>query len=109
MRSELVMMTAVFACLASAATAQLGDTIDSTVRLGGAMHAAARVCGGYSQAQLDQMKSMQKSQAMQRGMSSVAFENIFAAAFRQVQDQMAKAPPAKKKQTCDQLRGMAGK
>ncbi len=78
----------------------------SLFELGGGMHAAVKICGGYTDAQLRDMKQQQKTQATASGMSAAAFETTFKAAYDRAHTKLSAASAAEKEKTCRQLKSM---
>jgi len=88
--------------------AQRADQVLKIAELGGAMHAAAKVCQDYSDEELRNLKQAQKSQATAAGVSSAQFEAVFQAGYDQARARLAAATPAKREESCQQLRAVVG-
>lgn len=94
--------------LGTAATAQEASYRD-LASLGGAMQAVAEACGGYSAAELAQMKQEQRQIATRGGTSPAEFERAFKAGHASGKAKIAGATPARKQKMCNDVRAMAGK
>lgn len=90
------------------ATAQTRDYVAKTAELAGAMHASGRVCRDYTDEQLRDLKRQHKDQAIAGGMSDAGFEAAFQASYDETRAKFARATPAEKERTCQQLRMLAG-
>ncbi|HBQ89488.1 MAG TPA: hypothetical protein DD803_08545 [Alcaligenes faecalis] len=73
-------------------------------QMGGAMHAAAEVCGDYSQAQLDEMKKQQKSSIQSMGLNDEDFDKAFEQGVDRGRQDLQKATAEQRQQMCEQLR-----
>lgn len=98
-------MLLLFAPVAMAQGVPYGDLAS----LGGSMQAAAETCGGYSAAQLAQMKAEQRRIAVQKGISPAAFERAFKSGYAKGKTRIATASPAQKQSMCRDVRPMAKK
>ncbi|MGN5537221.1 hypothetical protein [Alcaligenes sp. Lyrl_28] len=73
-------------------------------QMGGAMHAAAKVCGDYSEAQLKEMKEKQQQSMKEMGLNEADFEAAFNAGLERGSKDMATISEAQRQQMCEQLR-----
>ncbi|HRL20210.1 MAG TPA: hypothetical protein PLG97_05255 [Alcaligenes sp.] len=74
------------------------------VQMSGAMHAAAQVCGDYSDAQLQDMKNKQKESMKDMGLSDQDFDAAFEQGLQRGRKDLEGATEAQRKQMCEQLR-----
>ncbi|SPU49608.1 Uncharacterised protein [Bordetella trematum] len=84
--------------------AQGADALNNQARMGGVMQAAALSCGGYTDAQLRDLKAQQQKALAENGMSGAAFEAAFAAGEAQGKQAISQASAEQKKQMCDELK-----
>lgn len=92
--------------LVSGAAHAQGAPNPQFVELGGGMHALAKVCGGYTEAELTKLKSEQKAQNVAGGMSAAKFEEHFKAGYDKGVARIATATPAEKEKACAQAKQM---
>ncbi len=76
----------------------------SMVKLGGMMHATARKCGGYTDAQLHELKQKQKATSGERGVSAAEFEKVFTDAEAEVVRRWSTMSPSQQAQACKDIK-----
>ncbi len=99
-------LTAALAFVAPAASAQGApdEMWVSMVKLGGAMHATAQRCGGYTEAELEDLKQQQRAVAVESGISAAEFEKVFTAAETQLVQRWNTMSPAQQAQACKDIK-----
>jgi predicted secreted protein len=98
----------VVAMLPSHGAAQATTTTVKMAEFGGAMQAGARACFAYNDDELRRLKQELKQQAIAAQMRAADFETVFQAGYVKARDRLAKATPAEKEKTCDQLAAIGG-
>lgn len=79
----------------------------SIVQFSGQMHATATMCGDYGQAQLQDMKTKQKNQYIELGMSATKFESDFQQGFQKEKVRLGQLSAAEKAKECQKLKSMS--
>ena len=105
----LALASAVTLALASGVShAQGAASTDNSetqlAKFGGAMHLTASKCGGYSEDQLNELKSQQKQTLAQNGMDGDSFEQAYAAGMKEAEARWEGLSEAEQKKTCDEVR-----
>jgi len=77
-------------------------------QMGGMGHAVANVCGGYTEQQLQEMKTQQRTAAGQMGLSEADFDKQFDAGYQQASTDIKAAGKAKQDEMCAQMKSMSG-
>lgn len=88
----------------SLAVAQEANPSTQLAQMGGAMHAAAQVCGDYTDTQLQDMKNKQKEAMKDMGLSEADFNAAFEQGLQRGRKDLDGATDAQRKQMCEQLR-----
>lgn len=105
--ASLALVAALTAASAAPAWAQAQNpTLNALTELGGAMHASAEICGGYTATELSSMKAQQKAQSQQQGISASEFEAGFQKGYQQGKTRFVTASPAEKAKACEQLKAL---
>ncbi|QJD59100.1 hypothetical protein HG264_09340 [Pseudomonas sp. gcc21] len=84
--------------------APMDDSETQLAKFGGAMHLTASKCGGYSEDQLNELKSQQKQTLAQNGMDGDSFEQAYAAGMKEAEARWEGLSEAEQKKTCDEVR-----
>ncbi|MFD4121607.1 hypothetical protein ACFWQD_09880 [Alcaligenes faecalis] len=94
------------ALLLASATSHAKDTGPAIqlAQMGGAMHAAAEVCGDYSQDQLQEMKKQQQTSIQSMGLNDEDFDKAFEQGLDRGRQDLKKATAEQRQQMCEQLR-----
>ncbi|MBU4609434.1 hypothetical protein IMZ29_02380 [Achromobacter sp. GG226] len=77
-------------------------------QMGGMGHAVAKVCGGYTEQQLDEMKTQQRTASGQMGLSEADFDKQFDAGYEKASADIKAAGKAKQDEMCAQMKAMSG-
>lgn len=75
--------------------------------MGGKMHGAAQVCGGYSEAELETMAGEQRASVLALGVDASTFDAHFERGIESGKASLREAPPDQREKTCAKLRSMA--
>jgi len=70
----------------------------------GQMHAAAKVCGGYTAEQLAEMKRQQREQLSEQGFSAAAFDKAFADGERKGAERWKSLSSAEQEAACADMK-----
>ena len=73
-------------------------------KLGGTMHATARVCGDYTDDELAEQKRQQKTHMTGSGMDSDSFEQAFSEGFSEAEAKWKAVPASERQAKCDQIK-----
>lgn len=73
-------------------------------KLGGTMHATARVCGDYTDDELAQQKQQQKAHMTGSGMDADGFEEAFREGFSEAEAKWESVPASERQAKCDQIK-----
>lgn len=73
-------------------------------KLGGTMHATAKVCEDYSDEKLAEHKEQQKTQSIQNGMDAASFDKAFDAGADEAEAKWKAIPAAELQARCDEFR-----
>ncbi|MDV2117853.1 hypothetical protein [Alcaligenes faecalis] len=103
-RTKLLLPVAALLLSSANSHAQDSSPAIQLAQMGGAMHAAAEVCGDYNQAQLDEMKKQQKSSIQSMGLNDEDFEKAFEQGLGRGRQDLQKATAEQRQQMCEQLR-----
>lgn len=97
-----------FAATANAQQPQAPQQPDPAMlaQMGGVGHAVANVCGGYTDQQLQEMKTQQRTAAGQMGLSEADFDTAFDAGYEQASADIKSAGKAKQDEMCAQMKAM---
>lgn len=95
-------------CTSAVALAQAAPETDDQAtqmaRFGGAMHATATICGGYSEKELAELKEQQQETLAQQGMDEDSFEQAYSAGVAEAGARWEALSEAEQKKTCDEVR-----
>lgn len=92
---------------ASSAVAQSDtESAKKLAKFGGEMHAVAKACGDYTDAQLKEMKAQQQSTMTADGLSPAAFDAAFTQGFEGVQKKISSGTTEQKTKMCAQFKTM---
>lgn len=99
----------IFASLAAQAQSQpahpaLENMNAQLAKLGGTMHATARVCGDFTDEQLAEQKSQQKAHMTGSGMEPESFEQAFSEGFREAETKWEAVPASERQAKCEQIK-----
>jgi len=99
-----ILPAVVVALAAKAAVAQDINPSTQLAQMGGAMHAAAQICGDYTEAQLQDMKAKQKESMKDMGLSEADFDAAFQQGLERGRRDLEGATEEQRKQMCEELR-----
>ncbi|WP_341667256.1 hypothetical protein [Alcaligenes sp. SDU_A2] len=100
----LLCLPAALLLVCGPAVAQEANPSIQLAQMSGAMHAAAQVCGDYSDAQLQDMKNKQKESMKDMGLNDQDFNAAFEQGLQRGRKDLEGATEAQRKQMCEQLR-----
>ncbi|QHS35620.1 hypothetical protein [Alcaligenes faecalis] len=103
-RTKLLLPLAALLLASANSYAQDSGPAIQLAQMGGAMHAAAEVCGDYSQDQLQEMKKQQKSSIQSMGLNDEDFDKAFEQGLDRGRQDLQKATAEQRQQMCEQLR-----
>lgn len=84
--------------------ASTDDSGTQLAKFGGAMQLTAEKCGGYSEQQLEELKSQQQQTLADNGMDEDSFEAAFTAGIREAEARWEGLSEQERKKTCDEVR-----
>ncbi|ARP52883.1 hypothetical protein ACDW82_11075 [Alcaligenes faecalis] len=97
-------LPAVLLLACSLSVAQEANPTAQLAQMGGAMHAAAQVCGDYTDTQLQDMKNKQKEAMKDMGLSEADFDVAFEQGLQRGRKDLEGATNTQRNQMCEQLR-----
>lgn len=103
-RTKLLLPLAALVLASANSYAQESSPATQLAQMGGAMHAAAQMCGDYSEAQLQEMKKRQKASIQSMGLSDDDFDKAFDQGVERGREDLDKATPEQHNTICEQLR-----
>lgn len=92
---------------AATANAQQQPDPAMLAQMGGVGQAVANVCGGYTDQQLQEMKTQQRTAAAQMGLSEADFDKQFDAGYEQASSDIKAAGKQKQDEMCEQMKAMS--
>ena len=103
-RTTLLLPLAALLLASTSSYARESSPASQLAQMGGAMHAAAQVCGDHSEAQLQEMKRQQKVSIQSMGLSDEDFDKAFEQGLERGRQDLDKASPEQRGKMCEQLR-----
>ena len=103
-RTTLLLPLAALLLASANSYAQDSGPATQLAQMGGAMHAAAEVCGDRSEAQLQEMKRQQKVSIQSMGLNEEDFDKAFDQGLERGRQDLEKASPEQRSKMCEQLR-----
>ncbi len=103
-RTTLLLPLAALLLASANSYAQESSPATQLAQMGGAMHAAAQVCGDRSEAQLQEMKRQQKVSIQSMGLNEEDFDKAFDQGLERARQDLEKASPEQRSKMCEQLR-----
>lgn len=100
----LVLAVAAIPIIAFAQQGGPADMAAQMAKLGGMMHATAKVCGGYSDQELAALKQQQKVAHLERGLDAATFEKAFGDADAEIARRWEAMSPAQRSQACNDIK-----
>lgn len=85
----------------------LDPMAEQMAKLSGAMHAATKVCGGYTEEKLAESKKQLQQMLGQRGMDQVSFERAYSAAMQETASRWQTLSQSEQKEACADLKQQA--
>lgn len=90
-------------------TPPTGDSGMQLAKFGGAMHLTASICGGYSEKELDELKSQQQQMLAKNGVDEDSFEQAYTAGMREAEARWVGLSKDEQKQACDEIQDQSNK
>ncbi|GHC45900.1 lipoprotein [Alcaligenes pakistanensis] len=102
--SKRLLSIATLLLISTSSQAQDSGPATQLAQMGGAMQAAAEVCGDRSEAQLQEMKRQQKVSIQSMGLNEEDFDKAFDQGLERGRQDLEKASPEQRSKMCEQLR-----
>ena len=100
-------------CASGISHAQDAPPVDDSgmqlAKFGGAMHLTASICGGYSEKELDELKSQQQQMLAKNGVDEDSFEQAYTAGMREAEARWEGLSKDEQKKTCDEIQDQSNK
>ncbi|QIB49625.1 hypothetical protein [Pseudomonas sp. OIL-1] len=107
-RTSLALLSALaLVCASGISQAQETPPVDDSqtqlAKFGGAMHLTASICGGYSEEQLNELKSQQQQTLAKNGMDEDSFEQAYMAGMREAEARWEGLSKDEQQKACDEI------